>query len=162
MTEIVVMRPEDDGRANPMQKLALAQSDALEWLSQTKADKKEVADLRAANRQLEDELRVAHRQLEEQCAHVQAQMHQVHHQRSYWSVQALLNEVGQEANSEEKKALGRQLTQLSEELGIPKEWRPDDRWKKGLGVYHPFVWKEFCKRTNTPPPPAIKLAKDPR
>lgn len=148
MTEITVMSPEP---SDPMQALALAQTNALQHLSETKADKAEVAELRTANRQLE-----------EHCAYLQAEMHYLHHQRDYWSVQALLDAVGETASSQEKKKLGNILTDLSKEMGIPKDWRKDDRFKKGLGVYHPFVCKEFCRRMSVPAPPAIKIAKDPR
>lgn len=150
MSEIVVMPSESPAPADPMQALALAQSNALQFLSETKADKKEVAELRVANRQLE-----------EQCAHLQAQMHQVNHSRDYWTVQALLSAVGERANSVEKQKIGNRLTALSNEMGIPKQPRPDDRFGS-IGAYHPFVCKEFCERTSTPPPPAIKFAKDPR
>ena len=151
MSEVVVLNQHSLPPEDPAQALMVAQTNYLQHLDKVKADKKEV-----------DELRVANRRLEEYCSHLQAEMHQIHHQRSYWSVQALLDAVGQRASSTEKQRLGNQLTALSKELGIPKDRRPDDRFPKGLGVYHPFVCKEFCKRTSTPAPPAIEHAQDPR
>ena len=150
MSEIVVMPSNALAPADPMQALALAQSNALQFLSETKADKKEVAELRVANRQLK-----------EQVAHQQAQIHQLHHNRDYYTVQALLSAVGEEASTTEKQAIGVELTRLSKELGIDKGTRPDDRFGS-IGTYHPFVCKVYCERTSTPPPPAIKFSKDPR
>jgi len=152
MNEIVVVPPEVVGPEDPMQALALAQTQALNFLHKTKADKKEV-----------DELRVANRLLEEQCSQLHAQMHQVHHLTHYWTVVALLTALNEERDLEERKAMGRELKAIGQELGIALEKRPDDRWKNGsVNTYHPFVCREYCRRNKIPAPPAIKHAKDPR
>ena len=136
---------------NPLENAFSSISGALAFLDEKKADKAEVLKLQQENRVLEAE-----------CAKLHQSMQLLNHQRSYLSVQALMVALYVEWETEEKKAIGKELTKLSQELGIPKQWRPDDRFPKGLGVYHPFVCHQFCEKNEFPIPPVLHLVVDPR
>jgi hypothetical protein len=136
---------------NPLENAFSSISGALAFLDEKKADKAEVLELAQENRKLKA-----------QCAKLHQSMQSLNHQRDYLSVQALMSALYIKWDSEKKKSIGRELTKLSKELGIPKDWREDDRFEKGLGVYHPFVCHEFCEKNEFPIPPVLHLVVDPR
>ena len=142
---------EQEGGLDPVNQALTGIASALAHLNTNKADRSEVLSLQSANRKLEAK-----------CAELESQMHFMHHGREYWTVQALVSDIGVTASAQEKRDAGTQLSQLSIEMGIPKTMRPDDRFPKGVGAYHPFVIKRFCELQELQMPLPVKYAKDPR
>ena len=141
----------EEGGLDPVNQALTGIASALAHLNTNKADRSEVLSLQSANRKLEAK-----------CAELESQMHFLHHGREYWTVQALVSAIGVTAGKQEKQDAGSHLTRLSTEMGIPKIMRPDDRFPKGVGTYHPFVIKRFCEMHEIAMPLPIKFAKDPR
>lgn len=144
LVPVSVVSHNDDYAEDPMQALAVAQTKALQHLADTKADKREV------------------RRLEAQVAELTGELHFMHYHRDYLTVVALEGYTNASFDEKERNLVGRQLTKLSEDMFIPKQMRKDDRWRKGVGSYHPYVCRQWCVERGWPLPLILEFVKDPR
>ena len=94
-------------------RLLVAQTNALQHLAQTKADKREVVRLEA-RADLESHASFRSKQS---------------------SVVAFEGHTKASFSSDDRQKVGQQLSALSREMQIPKQMRKDDRFPRGVGSY---------------------------
>ena len=127
--------------ADPMEALALAQTNAIRHLENTKADKRDVE------------------RVEAEMSKMAREMQYIKHNRHCLTVVALAGYLG--ITFDDNNAVGRQLSAKSRELNIEIKPRTDDRFGT-VGSYEPYVCKLWCIEKGYPLHPVLDYAEDPR